>query len=146
MRIFPLVLAPVGLMLAACGSANAQQHDGSRIIQQLEKADANKDGSVSRAEFTAFRETQFTRMDRNKDGVVTASDIPRRAAKRMPEGLSIDQLVKQLDANGDGKISQQEFVTGPTPAFDRVDANQDSVVTKAELDAARAIFSARQAG
>lgn len=139
-RILPALL----LALAVAGApAHAQpdrsaKHDGSGILQQLQKADANADGQTSRAEVTAFRAKQFKRLDRDKDGLVSASDVPAMAKGRMPEGMSVDQMFKTFDKSGDGKVSREEFVSGPMPAFELVDSNKDGVVSTAELDAARA--------
>ncbi|OYW18045.1 MAG: hypothetical protein B7Z52_05745, partial [Burkholderiales bacterium 12-64-5] len=116
LRLLPAAL----LALSACAPAQAQDRDGARLIEQIEKADANGDGAISRTEFTAYRSTQFGRLDRNKDGFVTDSDIPAALQKRLPPEMSIDKLKAAFDANGDGKLSQQEFVNGPTAAFDRV--------------------------
>jgi Ca2+-binding EF-hand superfamily protein len=138
--VLPLSL----LALAACSPASAQQHDGSRMIAQLEKADTNHDGAVSREEFTGFRATQFERIDRNNDGHMTDSDIPAFAKNRIPEEMSIETLKTNFDVNKDGKISKPEFVNGPALMFDRVDTNKDNIVTKAELETARALLEARQ--
>lgn len=132
------------LLLVACSPADAQQHDGARMIAQLEKADANHDGAVSRQEFTAFRASQFTRLDRNHDGFFTDNDIPAFAKNRIPPELSFDTLKASFDGNNDGKISQAEFVNGPSLMFERVDANQDGLVTEAELNTARAALAARR--
>ena len=140
MRLLPLIL-----LAAACSPAPAlaQQFDGARIVQQLERADTNGDGSISKPEFRALRQTQFDRIDRNGDGFMAEGDIPARLVSRMPDGFSIDQLVKQFDKDGDGKVSEAEFVDGPALIFDRVDANADGLVAKAELETARAAFAAR---
>lgn len=138
--LLPLALLP----LVACEPASAQQHDGSRMIAQLEKADANHDGVVSRNEFTAFRTTQFARIDRNNDGFMTDNDIPAFAKKRIPEEMSIETLKASFDVNKDGRISKVEFVNGPALMFDRVDANKDNVVTQQELEAARAVLETRR--
>ena len=132
------------LALAACSPASAQQHDGSRMIAQLEKADTNHDGAVSRNEFTAFRATQFERIDRNRDGYLTESDIPSFAKNRIPEEMSIENLQVTFDVNKDAKVSKQEFVNGPALMFDRVDMNKDNIVTRTELEAARAMLEARR--
>jgi Ca2+-binding EF-hand superfamily protein len=140
MRLLPLIL-----LATACSPAPAlaQQFDGSRIVQQLERADTNGDGSISKPEFRAHRQAQFDRIDRNGDGFMADGDIPKRLKNRMPDGLSTDQMIKQFDKDGDGKVSETEFVDGPALIFDRVDANADGMVAKAEMEAARAAFAAR---
>ena len=140
LKIIPLAF----LSLAACAPALAQQHDGTRMLDQMEKADANGDGAVSRTEFTAFRASQFGRLDRNKDGFITDSDIPKMVQSRLPAEMSGDKLRASFDANKDGKVSEAEFVNGPSVLFDRADTNGDNMVSKAELNAMRTALANRQ--
>lgn len=105
------------------------------MIDRLRAADSNHDGVVERAEFIAYRASNFSRLDRNGNGVLEESDIPTFLRGR---GGPIDfaAMKVQFDANHDGVISRQEFVYGPTPVFDLADANHDGRVTLAELQAA----------
>lgn len=139
LKLIPLAF----LALAACTPAMAQQHGGARLFEQLEKADMNNDGAISRQEFTAFRATQFTRLDRNADGFITDSDIPRFVQNRLPPEMTGDNLRATFDANKDGKVGQAEFVNGPALMFDRADANGDNTVTQAELEVVRAALGSR---
>lgn len=41
-------------------------------------ADTDENGQISQAEATAMVDKMFTRMDRNKDGVISADDMPKR--------------------------------------------------------------------
>ena len=41
-------------------------------------ADTDENGQISQAEATAMADKMFTRMDRNKDGVISADDMPKR--------------------------------------------------------------------
>lgn len=136
-RLLPAAI----LVLAACAPAQAQDRDGARLIEQIEKADTNGDGAISRNEFTAHRATQFSRLDRDQNGYVTESDIPSFVQKRLPPEMSLDKMKAAFDTNKDGKLSQSEFVNGPTAAFDRIDANGDNTVTRAEIDQARAMLA-----
>jgi Ca2+-binding EF-hand superfamily protein len=116
--------------------AAAQTNVSAQTIERLRQADANHDGLVSRQEFVNYRARQFGRLDRNGDGYITNTDMPSVLARRAPAGMSPQELVVQFDANRDGRVSQSEFVNGPTPAFDAVDANNDNVATEAEFNAA----------
>lgn len=104
----------------------------------FERSDVNKDGTVTREEFVAARADHFTKLDRNSDGYVDSADVPARLAKRRAQnGGGGDLLAKQFDSDGDGKVSKDEFVNGPTLAFDRADTNKDNVLDAQELAAAK---------
>ena len=103
----------------------------------FERADANRDGAVTREEFITARAEHFTKLDRNSDGYIDSNDVPERLAKRRAQNGGGDILAKQFDADGDGKVSKEEFVNGPTSAFDRADTNKDNVLDTKELAAAK---------
>lgn len=129
-------LALVATMALYATPYPALAQDGARMAEQLRQADANNDGAVSRAELQAYRAGQFDRLDRNGDGVLTDSDMPRFAKIRE----RIEARIAAFDTNGDGRITRAEFTGGPTVAFDRADTNKDGLVTNAELNAARAML------
>lgn len=114
--------------------AMAQLRSGEGIF---ERADANNDGSVTRDEFIAARGGQFTKLDRNSDGYIDSNDVPKRLAARRQQQGGGDFMVGQFDSDGDGKVSKEEFVNGPTLAFDRADANKDNVLDAKELATAK---------
>lgn len=105
----------------------------------FERADANDDGSVTRDEFIAARADLFTKLDRNSDGYIDSNDVPKRLAARRQQQGGRDFMVGQFDADGDGKVSKEEFVNGPTLAFDRADTNKDNVLDAKELAAAKEV-------
>lgn len=125
-----------GLLLATNPSpANAQAGDPYDLMMS---ADANSDGRVSRDELIASRGEMFAKLDRNGDGVLSDADLrrmpPRLASKHKAR---IDQIIKDFDADGSGDVAKQEFADGPTPFFDKADANGDGFVTTLEAKAAK---------
>lgn len=56
----------------------------------------------------------------------------------IPAGITADQILTQLDRNGDGKLSAEEAAALPVlgRGFERVDANKDGLVDAEELSAA----------
>ena len=139
-----LILAGAAILAAAAPAA--AQDFGERAAAMFDGADANNDGQITRAEFSAARLTRFDKMDRNNDGAVSRADLPRmkRVAKKV-EPL-IDMLIKQSDANRDGKVTRAELAGGPAPIFDRADANGDGALDKAELAAVRERLAAMRKG
>lgn len=51
---------------------------GTGAFHLVRQADADENGQFSKAEVTAAVDKLFTRMDRNKDGVITIDDMPDR--------------------------------------------------------------------
>ena len=54
------------------------------------------------------------------------------------QGQHWDQFAKTFDANGDGKVSKEEFLA-KRPGFDRMDGNKDGAVTSEEVKAMPAV-------
>lgn len=136
------ILAAVGASFACVSLAQAQGVVSPNAMARLAEADANRDGRVTRAEFLAARTAQFARFDRNNDAVLTLADSPPPfIAARL--GVDFTALLKMFDANKDGKVTRDEFVDGPTPAFDAADTDKNSVLDAAELKAAAAARKAR---
>ncbi len=102
-------------------------------------ADANKDGKVTEAEFAAARTAAVASIDTDKDGLISVDELAAAELKAV-EGRIKDhaaRMVKELDANGDAKLSAAELATPPVPpdAFARADTNKDGVIDQAEADA-----------
>src|ERR1700742_2710403 len=100
----------------------AAQPSKPDFANMLAKADANKDGVITRAELTDARAKLFARLDRNSDGYLTKDDAPRHSLSGGGGKAPIAQELRLLDKDGNGKVSRDEFVNGPSLLFDRADS------------------------
>lgn len=129
-----LAAAALLSLLSTSSIAQGMRHGGEGMF---ERADANKDGSVTKEEFIAARGQQFSRFDRNSDGYLDSNDVPKRLAERRKQNGGGDVRGGQFDSDGDGKVSKDEFINGPTLIFDRADTDKNNVLDAKELAAAR---------
>jgi hypothetical protein len=104
--------------------------------QLLDKADENRDGVITRAEYQTSRVKAFAKLDRNDDGFIDASDAPKRRRPRNEgTGARMAALRDQLDDNADQRISREEFAQSPLLLFDRADTDHDGKLIPAEIEA-----------
>jgi hypothetical protein len=109
--------------LALVQSARAQSNDGG-----MSAIDTNRDGAITRAEAEAARADLFSRLDRDADNHLD------EAERSLGEGARVSA---DADADGDNRLSRNEFMGQPYRVFDRLDLDSDGVLSAAEIEAAR---------
>jgi len=97
--------------------------------------DRNNDGIISRAEWRGNNQS-FENQDWNNDGVLSGDEVDGGAARF---GRGVDnrdarraERFDSLDLNNNGRIELREW-DGTAAAFDRLDANNDNVLSQAEM-------------
>jgi Ca2+-binding EF-hand superfamily protein len=115
-----------------------------KFLQKLAQMDTDKDGRVSKAEYTG-PEGAFDRLDRNKDGFLDKQDRrqPKDGAARGGKG-GRDGAGK--DGGGLGEELREKVKKRAADQFARMDANGDGEVTLPELQKILLQRAARQAG
>jgi Ca2+-binding EF-hand superfamily protein len=151
-----------GFTSSTSASAMSRRHE-----EMFTQMDTNGDGSIDKAEFTAFgqqmanqvngpdrSEEIFSEIDANSDGSVDKAEFTafgeKMAARAKPQDNSED-IFSQIDTNGDGTISQAEFTAFGQQMADKVgdsdkseeifalmDTDGDGLISKAEAEAGRA--------
>ncbi len=120
-------IAVAGILAAT--SAWAQKGGGMAALQAM---DSNGDGSITRAEAQAARATMFDRLDTDDDGALDATE--RAAANGQGQ---MARSLEGADANNDGRIVRAEMMSQPYRGFDRLDRNNDDVLSADEIEALR---------
>jgi Ca2+-binding EF-hand superfamily protein len=122
--------------------------DGGHVMMMgdpnaaFDKLDTNKDGSISRDEFTKAREQRverrIERREERKDSPKDGKEV-RRHVMRMhgPGGMGGGRMIVMADTNGDGQITMAEAEALALRHFDQMDTNKDGQVTPEERRAAR---------
>ncbi len=105
--------------------------------------------AISRADFMKNVDNQFSNVDANHDGVISAAELTAEQQKELTQAkAAVDQQLqarfKQLDTNKDGQLSPAEFAaiappirTAEAPAglLQRLDTNKDGKISAAEYRA-----------
>ena len=119
--------------------------------RMLERADANGDGMISKAENRAAVEARFARMDANGDGTIGADErrmgrgmgkgkraqAAGEAMGAMPGKMKAGHAMKRADGDGDGAISKAEYDAQSAERFGKLDANGDGKIDATEMQAQR---------
>lgn len=138
-----------GLMIlslsAMAGEKMGDMHDPMKMM------DSNGDGMVSSSEHAAGAKAMFDKLDADRDGFVTATEMDAAHEgmdKRdgMEHEMSSADKIKAIDSDGDGKLSAAEHATGSQNMFARSDASGDGMVDAAEMKAAREAMMTKKDG
>lgn len=125
MKVHAIAAAVVWL---AAAPAWAQ---GGGMLDRLMALDLNHDGAITHAEAEQVRAALFDRIDANGDGYL--SEAEQATLQRENGGGRGGQRQGEADVNHDGRISRAEMMAQPYRVFDRLDFNNDNVVSADEL-------------
>jgi hypothetical protein len=113
---------------------------GLRTMEMMHVIDTNKDGMVSKDEWIAFQERVFKAMDKDNKGFLVEKDFvsvdPNAIAFATADyarGLRTNDMFKKIDADGDGKITRDEFVNYQLKIFKMLDVKKKEMIGVADF-------------
>ena len=124
--------------LAIGNTAAAKNHGNMKFLGTLsfENLDINNDGKLSIEEIKTKRDSMVQSMDLNGDKMVSAQELTQQHAKRAD--LFAKQMIKKLDADGDGSLSFTELKKSQqwklSRMFYRLDKDLDGFISKEESE------------
>ncbi|HEX6834774.1 MAG TPA: EF-hand domain-containing protein [Rudaea sp.] len=112
--------------------------DANGVIAQAAQAhfaklDTNHDGVVTLDEYLAFATADYQALDTAHNGQVTAAEIAASPKAQERAAKIAAGLVKHLDTDGDGVVSQDEFLGAAEKRFARMDKNGDGYIEADEV-------------
>jgi len=117
------------LLLAALTLAGRCALAGEMGETAFSRLDADGDGYIEARDMAPMRERMFHRLDRNHDGLLTREEVT-------PSSPSVNiapDAIPWPDSNGDGQISQVEFMNQEPALIVRADRNGDHRVSAEEF-------------
>ncbi len=129
-------LTACGVTPAATEQANAtdtadDRADGPRRKGGFLRADANDDGVVTRAELGREADGRFARIDDDKDGTASATELASRRGRGERRGA------EDAGSRSVAAISKADYRDRALARFDRRDADGDGRLAGEELSPAR---------
>lgn len=132
------------LILATVGSCIAAEGPGAHFIENW---DLNGDGAVTAEEARERRGNVFASFDANDDGFLDAEEYvlfdearAQDQAENEPKGMgkgarnpANGMRLEVNDTDGDGKVSEVEFLDNAASWIKMIDRNGDGVVTVADF-------------
>lgn len=122
------------VMLAGCSGSSLGNVDRV-FLAAAGSWDRDQDGVVTCLEWQTYAGELFDGADANRDGLVERTEYAKI--------VSIDRMFQTVDlgyydANGDGKLTREEFVNKPNRAFELLDNSKSCILTASQVAGARA--------
>ncbi|MBA8882946.1 EF-hand domain-containing protein [Dokdonella fugitiva] len=134
MRIPTPLLLALALAAGPACATEAPDDAGSHAARRaefeqrfLDQVDADHDGMVSRAEYQAWVDRRFAKLDANGDGRVDADEIAASPQATRRAHRRAERLIKHFDTDGSGSISKADYEARQMARFDRLSGGSDSV-------------------
>ncbi|MEK0447498.1 MAG: hypothetical protein RLZZ399_2819 [Verrucomicrobiota bacterium] len=94
--------------------------------------DTDHDGVITLEEFLGEARRTFEGYDVRRAGKLTRAEIASAQAVRSAMGGFVKEHADKIDADGDGTITEAEFLSEVRRMFDKLDANRDRKLTPDE--------------
>jgi len=110
------------IVLFSCANLFAQNPDLDAVKPEFAKMDTDKDGFVSFSEMQAYQAQRFQELDQDKSGSVDSEELVVDKTK----------MFQKADADKDAKIIPAESSSQFTEYFNQMDKDNDNKISEQE--------------
>ncbi len=112
----------------------AAQYPNQVTLENINKARSdNKTAGVINQSFASYLQTNFTNIDKDKDGIISAEEMSNLTNRMSTQGLTREELT-QMYASGASGLSTSTM-ENILEHFDEMDTNHDGKITSEEISA-----------
>ena len=112
-----------------------------RTPEMMSKIDTDGDHVVSRSEWDTYQELLFRKLDIDQSNTLDKAEFLNSESKPMVSfatggfstALKTPEMWAHLDADRDGKISREEFLTYQAKIFEMMDARKTGMLGRSEF-------------
>ena len=110
-----------------------------RTPEMMHMIDTNKTGKISKEDWVAYHTKVFKALDKNGDGFLTPDEFygePKPisfATGGYSRALETKQMFGRIDANGDGKVSLEEYLNFQNMVFGMMDTGKKGELTAGDF-------------
>lgn len=128
------ILSGIASGLTSTYSYLASQYPNGLTLENLTEARTKTSNfNVVNQSFASYLQTNFASIDKDGDGIITASEMDNLSNLISTQGLTKAELT-QLYASGSSGLSESTM-TKILEHFDEMDTNHDGRITSAEISA-----------
>jgi Ca2+-binding EF-hand superfamily protein len=116
-------------------TAGVSQKRAQFAQKYFDRIDTNHDGVVTQDEYIAAATAHFNKIDSAGTGEISAEQIASSPRMVQHEQRAATREVKRMDTNGDGIVSQDEYIAAAKARFSKLDKNGDGFIDADEVQA-----------
>lgn len=110
---------------------HGRHHGGKRMIRMFESYDANDDGKLTQAEIDEARASQVAKFDTDGNGSLNLKEYEALWLEAMRDRM-VDRF-QDLDDNGDGVVTSEEFGQPFARIVRYMDRNDDGAISRDDM-------------
>ena len=123
----------VGTLLVVAAFNCAAQMPPQNATARFNAFDKDGNGSISEDEYEDGIEQIFRNLDTDRNNRVSNDEVTKARPEQQDGMMSAADLIRLIDMNTDGELTEEELVRGSERRFQNLDTNHDEMLDLPEM-------------